>query len=170
MKNNYNIRNELLKDSRFYIDEFNMNRILGSNIKVTAYEYVSIPVSKIYMEMENSLLQIEQTIPYCYLSDNDSGRDTYINYCKKYGSHNPNRSIGAYDDLINNMSYKEYDPTKGVIVINQYGIILDGQHRVCLIQKKHGKDYHIPVLKLYFNYTLYRKVQYLIKYFKMKKV
>jgi len=120
------------------------------------------------MEMENTLLRIEETVAYKYLSAEPESIQQYAAYCEKYGQNNPNRKVSSYNILIDKLEENEYSPKDGVIIINQYGILFDGQHRISILQKKYGKQYEVMVLKLEVDYTIKRKLLLLLKWIRMK--
>ena len=170
MKPDNKTLNELLSDKRFFIDDFTKKRVLD-NIAFRDYEFVEFPIGKIYMEMEleNRLLRLDETVVYKFLADSSSDKYTiYDEYCNKYGTKNPNRNINSFENLISDLDKSDYDPLKGVVMINQYGFLLDGQHRTCIILQKYGKDAMIPVLKLHIKYSLPRKAKMLAEYILMK--
>ena len=119
--------------------------------------------------MEERILRLNETVVYKYLDKNNDSESQYMDYCDKYGKKNPHRNRDAFDSLINDFSVdnNDYDPLKGVIIVNQYGFLLDGQHRACLLLKKYGPKKKIPVLKIKARMSVRRKLGLLFKYAKM---
>ena len=159
---------DIFNDNRFFIDDFTRQRLFyKTNNIYKNYQFLSFSINKIYMEMETDLLRIEETIPFKYLNNEINTKDLYQKYCTTYGTNNPNRTETSYSELINNLHDQFYSPKKGVIIINQYGILLDGQHRCCILKKMYGEGM-IDVLLLKIKYPLKRKIQILIKFMKMR--
>lgn len=91
------------------------------------------------------ILPLEETWPYRFLQGD---RTPYEEYCrlhkeKGYPSMTPER----FEALIRSMSEEGFDP-RHIILVNELGVIRDGQHRACCIAHKHGLDYEIDVLEV----------------------
>ena len=52
-----------------------------------------------------------------------------------------------FEALIRSLSEQGYDP-KHIILVNELGIIRDGQHRACCIADRFGLDYRIDVMEI----------------------
>lgn len=52
-----------------------------------------------------------------------------------------------FDELTRSMSEKGYDP-RNIILVNELGILRDGQHRACFLAHKYGLDHKIRVLEI----------------------
>lgn len=97
MANNNNYLSELHSDNRFFIDDFTVKRIFDS-ISLIEYDFCSYPIGRIYMEMKKSLLRLSETIVYKFLSGSTTEKYAlYDDYCKKYGSKNPNRNVESFE-------------------------------------------------------------------------
>lgn len=59
-------------------------------------------------------------------------------------------SEAKYKNLINSIRQNNFNPKK-LPIINSDNIILDGQHRCCILMHKYGGEHKIPILKI--NYT-----------------
>ena len=57
-------------------------------------------------------------------------------------------SVERYDKLIKSIEKKGYD-NKHLITVDGNNVILDGQHRSCVLYHIHGKDTKIKVLRIY---------------------
>ena len=149
-----------LKDDRFFIDKFNYNRIFA-DLPVKKYEIASIRLGDILMHIEGKNYHLQDTAAYQYLSNTEEATTQYDAYCDKYGKKNKNRSKKSYDDLIE--QFEDYDIKKGAIFVNQYNMLLDGQHRSCLMLKKYGPDHVVEVVRVYIAESVLQKVKRLIK-------
>ena len=134
-------------NKNFYIDSFNLDRIFKENT-FTSYRIKVVPVGHIIMPYPGSYIRLEESPVYKYLNKTTESKNNYELYCQKYGKLNKNRTVEKYESLINELSSYDYDINKGIIVVNQANVLLDGQHRSCLLLKLHGTDYNIPVLEV----------------------
>lgn len=139
-------------NNEFYIDEINLKRITKRPIK--KYSICDIPLREIRMKIEDAFYSLEETPAYLYLIDPIANKQQYMDYCTKYGQENPNRTIENYDKLIRSFSIENYDLKKGAIAVNQDNIIMEGQHRCCILLHQLGRDYKVKVIKLYYQRTL----------------
>ena len=139
----------LINDKRFYLDEFNIDRLLKNNI--TDYQITNIKLGKIKRFFDNKISDMEEMQAYKYCNDKEKYEEEYINYCEVIckDKGNSNRTKEEFDKLIDNINENGYDPEKGIIVIDQFNFIQEGQHRVCVLLNKYGKDYEIKVLKIH---------------------
>ena len=141
---------QLKNDKRFYIDKWNFDRITEKEI--LRYKYVEIPVGRIRRYFNSKVFSLKKTDSYIFLdnlNDKDS-RQKYIEYCQKYCADNNKRGVKYFEELIDKFKTDNYDPKKGVIVVNQNYFIVEGQHRSCILLKKYGPRKKINVLKIYY--------------------
>ena len=131
----------------FYIDSFNLDRIFKED-SFLSYKIKIISVGRIIMPYPGAYIKVGESPVYQFLNGNHESEEKYKLYCKKYGKFNPNRTVDNYKELINDFSLEDYDIKKGVIIVNQANVLLDGQHRSCLILKKYGKNHKIQVLEI----------------------
>lgn len=143
-------KEELLNDSRFFIDSRNLDRL--TRRKILCYDIKRMKIGMILREVPDTaqIVTLNKTRVFAYLSGTKEGEKVYDEYVKLCNASFRNRE--AYDNLIDEMSKKPYDITKGSIVVNQDGIIYDGQHRCCFLLYKYGPNFKVDVLKLtYYN-------------------
>ena len=133
------------ENQNFYIDPFNLDRIFKENTFIS-YRVKKVPLGKIIMRYPGAYIRLKESPVYKYLDGSINTAENYKMYCKKYGKHNKNRTVEKYDELINDLSLNEYDIKKGIIVVNQLNVLLDGQHRSCLLLKRYGEKFKVPVL------------------------
>lgn len=140
-------KEEILSDDRFTVNTQVPDRLFKENIK--KIEVVEVPLDKLLCYYGEGILFLKETDIFHYLDDGEDGKKMYEHYCEKYRS--SFRTIANYKALIDEMNTFEYDIKKGAIVINQLGIILDGQHRCSILLKKYGAQHRISVVKFHYN-------------------
>lgn len=137
-------------DKRFYIDSRNMDRLTTKKIK--KYKIEKIMIGKILRDLsyrKKGIVNLNDTFVYAYLNGDEKGLRKYQEYCQIC---NVNfRSKNEYDKLIKELSLNNYDILKGAICVDYNNLILEGQHRACIILKKYGPRYKIPVVKILYN-------------------
>lgn len=140
-------KEEILSDDRFTVNTQVPDRLFKEKIK--KIEVVEVPLGKLLCYYGEGILFLKETDIFHYLDDDEDGKKMYEHYCEKYRS--SFRTIANYKALIDEMNTFEYDIKKGAIVINQLGIILDGQHRCSILLKKYGAQHRISVVKFHYN-------------------
>jgi len=159
------VEEKLMNDSRFAIDDFTFNHHLKIS-KMISYEIVNIKLGKILRYQNSKIFKIDESDVYKYLDTKNE--ENYKKYCEQIclGDDFYRHNSKIYNELIKEIDNTDYDLKKGAIVINQLNIIMDGQHRACILLKKYGKDYEIPVVKIRYSYlgifTYLRYFRYLL--------
>lgn len=141
---------QLNKDERFYIDEYNLRRIT-KNRRIFSYKIEEIEIGKIYRQLDdgsNQIVPLQETVVYKYLNGEPGSRDDYLKYCETHKT--PYRSETYFKDLAKSLKLEPYDIKKGAVCINQYNIIAEGQHRCCILLYLYGPNYKIKVVKIYY--------------------
>jgi len=115
------------------------------------FALIRIKVGDIKRRWGDKVYSLTECSPYKYLETRDE--KIYQKYIQKHinlGLANVNTAwdIQSFLKLEKSIQKNGYDPTKSVIVVNQDNIILDGQHRSCLLLYQYGKDYEIPVIQV----------------------
>ena len=115
------------------------------------FSLTRIKVGNIKREWNGKVYSLTECSPYKYLQTRDE--KIYQKYVQKhidmgFVGTNTAWNIQPFLDLEKSILKNGYDPTKSVIVINQDNIILDGQHRSCVLLYKYGPDYEIPVVQV----------------------
>ena len=109
------------------------------------YEVRSMKVGDLKYQMGpgQKILPLSEAYPYRYLQGDKSAYDEYcrIHEEKQYPAMSPDR----FDSLIRSMAEEGYDP-KHIIMVNELGVIRDGQHRACCLAHRFGLDHEIQVL------------------------
>lgn len=142
----YLSKNDFISES-FYIDPFNLERIFKDNT-FTRLRIKNIKVGKIIMPYPGAYIKLEESPVYKFLSGEENDINNYAYYCEKYGKANSNRTVDSYKTLINEFTVGSYDINRGIIVVNQANVLLDGQHRSCLLLNKYGRNHIIQVLEV----------------------
>ena len=154
-------KEDLIKDSRFYIDSRNLDRL--THRRILSYDVKRKKVGMILREVPDTtqIVTLNKTRVYAYLSGTNEGEKVYDEYVRLCNV--PFRNREAYDKLIDEMSKNPYDITKGAIIVNQDDIIYDGQHRCCYLLYKYGPNYKVDVLKLSYEKSSERISGYLYR-------
>lgn len=87
---------QLRNDKRFYIDDFNLNRIYKQNI--VKYTVKKINIGSIIRIYRGKIIELYQTDVYKYLSGKDDDKVSYDSYCERINM--SRRSPEEYDKLI----------------------------------------------------------------------
>ena len=159
-RRNMTVVEQIKNDKRFYVNPITLSLMEKRDIR--SYEVVQIPVGKIRRHLDGKVFSLYKTDVYRYLADeSEAAKKKYKEYAAAPFNQedNPNRSPEEYDKLITNFTKEEYDIHKGIIIINQYNCIMDGQHRCCIMLKEHGEDHIITVLRVkYGDYPLIGRI------------
>lgn len=155
-------------DKRFFIEKNVLKRIFYKPIY--KYKIIKIKIGKIYRGIDNQIINLSETEVYKYLN-NQINEQEYINYLKKYSRSDENHSIEYFKRLVEN--FKEYDLKSGAIIVDNLNVIVDGQHRACILLTNFGTEYEIEVVKIYYFglhiKTYYKFIKKFLKDIKNKK-
>ena len=121
------------------------------------YEMIQMPVKDLCINPDNQRIPLNQCAPYRYLQGD---KEQYIEYClthrrtdymelseEEFRQEVLRNGIQRFERLIENLDQHGYDIDKP-IVIDQDGVILDGQHRACWYMNRYGTDSMIQVFQL----------------------
>ena len=106
-------------------------------MKLGDLKYQMVPGEKI--------LPLKETYPYRYLQGDKSAYEEYARLHEEKGY--PAMTAERFDELTRSMSGKGYDP-RNIILVNELGILRDGQHRACFLAHKYGLDHKVRVLEI----------------------
>ncbi len=140
---------KLLSDKRFTIDnDFFYKALEGRDIH--KYEIVKIRLGDIQRSwIDGKIYNLTDVSPYTYLTDKINGAKIYQKYCDiNYEQSGFEMSINRYNTLIKSIEtsgFKEHS----MPVIDKNNIIMDGQHRCCILLHKYGPDHVIKALKIH---------------------
>ena len=152
---------KIKQQKRFNINPHTLQLLEKRNVK--SFELIEIPVGKIRRHLDGKVMSLYKTDPYKFLSDDsDTAKENYEKYVNRplNREDNPDRSVECFNTLINSFSGELYDIKKGIIIVNQFYQVMDGQHRSCILLKKYGEDLKIPVLKIKFgDYKIIGKIR-----------
>ena len=162
---------ELQNSKDFFVDAYNARHL--AKLQITGYKITSIKVKNIIRYYDDEVSTLYNTDVYRYLSTDQKYDEAYNVYIRKYpaGDH-PGRSLADFKKLIKSLDEQGYDIHKGAIFINEYGMILEGQHRCCYYLYNYGPEYELKVVKLYrkfkwkrfIGFSLYRLIWPLLLY------
>lgn len=148
------VAEKLLADNRFVLDdEFAYRGIEGKKIKRYAIEELRLGDIR-RRWFDGKVYRLAECAPYKYLDGNIDG---YSDYCAYHKEHNlPAMSLERFNSLISSIQEKGFDD-RFIVVVNEDNIIMDGQHRSCVLLKQYGEDHVIKVLKIYHDKQLLLK-------------
>lgn len=141
----------LSHDNRFFIDDENLGylRTLG----VYKYDVDSIKLGQILRDYEDGLYPISHALPYRFIINPDDAQtlQEYERYCRL--SRNQigieDRSPEAFLSLKKEVLANGYDLSRGAIVIDQFNIIVEGQHRCCILLDEYGANHRVNVVRVW---------------------
>lgn len=150
MFNSKKIIGRMRADTRFYIDAANMDYL--AHLNILNYEVTRIKIGSILRDYKDGLYTLDKTLPYKAIThpDDSNVQEAYTQYCNEARNQigTEDRSLNGLHKLNADLQANPYDPLKGVVVIDQYNIILEGQHRSCIMLAEHGPDYSITAVRV----------------------
>ena len=138
------VKEKIARDKRFFIDSFNLNRITQNRVFLD-YKVTRIRVGDI-LRYRKGVVSLYDTDVFKYLRGGAENRLAYDKYCKEIGM--SRRSPDSFDQLIKMFKESPYDMKKGAIFVNQDNVIMEGQHRCCIMLFLYGPKYEIDVVKV----------------------
>lgn len=144
------LKQDLQNDTRFHIDP----EVLEVLVKrpISSYKLDTIPVGRIHRLWGHRVFSLYKTKPYTYLKAEDKSevREMYQNYCQIAKVDKAERSEKTFENLIDTFDESVYDVHKGIIIVDQYDFIVDGQHRSCILLKNYGEAQPVQVLRVHY--------------------
>lgn len=166
----FNAKKKIQEDNRFYIDEFNLNRI--TQWPIISYTLEKVRLNQIVREIDGIRIPITETEVYRLINEEPNAEEDYVKYCDKRCIGNPKRSVEEVRKLYKSMYIddNDYDPHKGIMIIDSKYRIVEGLHRTCILHKKCGPEYEIEVLKIEYmpNISVTSIVRHIRKHFKRR--
>jgi len=135
----------LLLDDRFELDPEYVYRSLEF-CQIDSYEVVEVrlgDIRRVWTDCRS--YRLADCAPFRYLQGDSESYDRYCEVNSKRSVFNMSRE--RFETL--RQSMKSYDGRRMPVVFGKANIILDGQHRCCILLKEHGSDYRIPVVRIY---------------------
>ena len=135
----------LLFDNRIKIDYDFFYKCLEGH-KVERYDIINIKLGDIKRRWwDKKIYNLNECSPYKYLHGNI---ESYKSYCKEnIQKCQFDMSEDRFNRLIKSMD-AGFD-SKFMPIIDKYNIIMDGQHRCCILLYKYGPNYEVRALKLF---------------------
>ena len=98
----------------------------------------------------HKLIGLEKCEPYLYLQGGKTNEAIYEAYCDFHAADAtlPDMTRARFDKLIKSIKQHGYN-SKIPILVDAKNVILDGQHRACVLLYLYGAAYEIPVLRLH---------------------
>lgn len=115
--------------------------------KLIKYKYDDIRFDEMMYDAGNKIIPMTDGAPYRYIHDGDAAG--YEEYCKLHEAAGlPLMTKDRFDHLIESIRKNGYDERK-IIVVDENNILLDGQHRACVLADQFGVDSSVRVLKIW---------------------
>ena len=135
----------LLDDDRFEIDyDFFYKNLELKNI--SSYRITTIKLKDVKRNWHRTTMSLTDVAPYKFLQNGNS--EEYSKYCEKNNQENGyDMNVDKFQTLIDNITNNGFD-SKKLPIINSENVILDGQHRSCVLLHKYGPEYEMPVLEV----------------------
>ncbi len=115
-------------------------------------EIATVALKDIRRKWRGKTYTLDEVSPYKYLQTRD--KRIYEEYVRKnYREFNGlvpediDTSPTRFEALEQSINKNGYDPSKCVIVLDKNNIIIDGQHRSCILYYKYGGDFTIKVVR-----------------------
>lgn len=113
-------------------------------------EFTTVLLKDIRREWRGKLYSLDEVSPYKYLQTRD--KRIYADYIQKHidlGMSSPDvdKSPTRFEALEKSIDENGYDPSKCVIVLDKNNIVVDGQHRSCILYYKYGGNYAVKVIR-----------------------
>ncbi len=139
----------LLNQGGFVIDDEFFYKVLEQR-SVYRYEITEMRLGAITRLLPNGkVCHLRDAAAYKFLSDEENGQAIYEKYCEENAKDsNFVMSAERYGGLRESMSTNGFDE-RNMPVVDEYGRIMDGQHRSCILLNEYGPDHTINVLRLW---------------------
>ena len=143
-----NVIKQMKTDSRFYIDDVHLNYLRG--LWISTYSIEKRKLGSLRRDYDDGLYSLEKSVPFrvlAYPEDEKTKRD-YEKYCTKRRNQigDIDRGLKAFRELHCDLLSMGYSLSKGAIVVDQYNIVLDGQHRSCIMLYEYGPEYEAEIV------------------------
>ncbi len=152
--------NAILEDKRFKIDLDFYQKLTQTNV-IVDYEIRNIKLKDIKRSWKNKILNLEETHPYLYLKGQIEQYEQYCVENAKLSNFEMNRE--KFDNLIQDIKNNSHNKLYMPIVNSKNNIILDGQHRCCILYHLYGGNYTLQCLFITispkkYHYTLLQRI------------
>ncbi len=150
----------ILEDNRFKIDlDFFQN--LTKTSVILDYEIKNIKLKDIKRSWKNKTIRLNKTHPYLYLQGHVKQYEKYCIENKKLS--NFEMSKARFDNLIKDITENSFNELYMPIINSQTNVILDGQHRCCVLYHLYGENYTIQCISITivpkkYKYTLWQQI------------
>lgn len=114
------------------------------------FEVARVALKDIRREWQGKLYSLDDVSPFKYLQTRDEAiYAAYVQKHKDCGLAPPDSewSVKGFENLIASMDENGYDVSKSIIVLDRNNVLVDGQHRACILYYKYGGDYLIKVVR-----------------------
>lgn len=134
----------LLEDGRFEVDPDFFYRSFEF-VRIGGYEVVEVRLRDIRrVWFDRRAYRLEECSAYRYL-EGDAGR--YREYCHQNAERSGFDMTSTRFEALRS-SMEEYDGRHLPIVFGEENVILDGQHRCCILLRKFGPDFRLKVVRI----------------------
>lgn len=113
-------------------------------------EITTVLLKDIRRKWCGKIYTLDEVGPYRYLQTRD--KRIYADYVQKHIDlglvpFDADKSPTRFEALEKSIDEHGYDPSKCVIVLDKNNIIVDGQHRSCILYYKYGGNYAVKVIR-----------------------
>ena len=154
------VKRALLKPITLIMNHYSSERLFQENIdlddewflwqldnRLIKYRYVDLRFRDLKCYLGNRVFSLLEGAPYKYVSEGDSAG--YERYCELHAASGlPLMTKERFDRLIDSINKNGYDERK-ISIVDDQNILLDGQHRACILANKYGADSTIRVIKIW---------------------
>ena len=145
------IEQKILSDKRFSISTDNTFYSI-SRLCVVTYTFCKTRLGSLLWNSKDGLYSLDRALPYIFLCNMSDSiiYQKYEEYCNspqnKIGT--DSRSPSSLIRLMQTIKVEGYDPKKGAIIVDQFGIVLDGLHRCSVLLYLFGPDYVAQMVRV----------------------
>ncbi len=135
----------LLNDPRFVLDDEFFYRVLETRC-VRRYDVARIRLGDVRRRRnDGSVCPLEACEPFRYLRGD---AEAYEAYCRENREATGfSMSPGRFEALRRQMA--DYDPRRMPVIHGSDNVVMDGQHRCCILLDRYGPDHEIDVLRIW---------------------
>lgn len=145
------IERKILSDKRFSISTDNTFYSI-SRLCVVTYMFCKARLGSLSWNSRDGLYSLDKALPYIYLCNRFDPvvYQKYEDYCNSPQNRigTDSRSPSSLIRLVQTIEAEGYDPEKGAIIVDQFGIVLDGLHRCSVLLYLFGPDYVAQVVRV----------------------
>lgn len=135
----------LLDDSRFVLDDDFVYRVLEKRM-VVKYDVARLKLGDIRRQRaDGTICALVECEPYKCLKGDQEGYEAYCRANRELSGFEmtPDRFVRLQKSMVT------FDPRHMPVVRGTDNVVVDGQHRCCILLDRHGPDYEIEVVRIW---------------------